>query len=438
MRHILAVGLLVAVGAVLVGSCSSGDSDDDDNDAASGGQSGKRTANDPATRSYSADTSIAPAADLPAGEEMVLLPKGALEQLKDAGCAGWEAEPEPVNIPQGLIEFVNDISTTMTVILPGDSQTKWQITREALRQAINDLPDQVAVGISFFPGRIGVVGSTPTDNIAQCLDQSYNIEINLLDANQRAAIDERLRNMEASTGGAGTPTHDAMLIAIERVLRAQQRGVPGNPHIVLLTDGQPTVQHGCWSTAGRADPCTPQPYQPIVEVIAAAYQQLGIRTFVIGTPGSEVNECTREDVRYWLSEAARAGGTAPPNCSDQGPNYCHIDISSETNFSSNLQLALSMVLDAAVSVPCNYSLPSPPPGQVLDPNRVTMVYSDSTNDNDYLVREDSEGECTRGWRWNGNMIEICSDTCSYVNTDPLPVVNVIFGCESEQVTDIIY
>lgn len=55
---------------------------------------------------------------------------------------------------------------------------------------------------------------------------------------------------------------------------------------------------------------SPQPEDPIVDEIANAYSN-GNRTFVIGSPGSEVNVATGTDARPWLSYAAEQGGIPP-------------------------------------------------------------------------------------------------------------------------------
>ena len=86
---------------------------------------------------------------------------------------------------------------------------------------------------------------------------------------------------------------------------------------------------------------------------AASAQAAGVRTFVIGSPGSE-------GARESLSRMAEAGGTAQANCSHRGPNYCHFDMTQQSDLAAGLDQALSAI--AGLALGCSYDIPQPPLG----------------------------------------------------------------------------
>ena len=78
--------------------------------------------------------------------------------------------------------------------------------------------------------------------------------------------------------------------------------------------------------------------------VASEGTKNGIKTFVIGSPGSE-------SARRSLSQMAQAGGTASEGCSNDGsPRYCHFDMTEEEDFAGALrELGLgSSITDVAV------------------------------------------------------------------------------------------
>src|SRR5690606_31364657 len=89
-----------------------------------------------------------------------------------------------------------------------------------------------------------------------------------------------------------------------------------------------------------------------------------------GSPGSESNVGTGEDARPWLSRAAIAGGTASESCEEEGPDYCHFDLSDEDDFEEGLGSALDRILGGIA--PCAFSIPEPDQSSV-DPALVNVV-----------------------------------------------------------------
>jgi hypothetical protein len=105
-----------------------------------------------------------------------------------------------------------------------------------------------------------------------------------------------------------TPIVNAMNSSYQYFMM-QAAMLPGDKHVILVTDG--------------ADTCTPQQgIQQLINTTAPQALGMGIRTWVIGAPGSE-------RARSMLSHLAKAGGTGKPNC-DVGntatSGNCHYDM----------------------------------------------------------------------------------------------------------------
>ncbi|HYJ11808.1 MAG TPA: hypothetical protein VEX18_22445, partial [Polyangiaceae bacterium] len=213
---------------------------------------------------------------------------------------------------------------------------------------------------------------------------------------------------------SSTPTHDAYKYAFENGIT--QTNLPGRRYMLLITDGTPTLSLGCMNTSGSLNGQNPQ---PIVEEIRRTAAD-GIRTFLIGSPGSEEN-------RAWMSQAAVIGGTAPVGCDVNGPNYCHMDMTTAPNFSDALSKGLAAVVGAINS--CTYEFGTPPAGQTIARNNINVTLTSGSAST--LVVRDDVGECTKGWQLTpDNHILLCPDTCARVQSDPLVTVDVMFGCES--------
>ena len=63
---------------------------------------------------------------------------------------------------------------------------------------------------------------------------------------------------------------------------------------------------------------------------------------------------------------------------------------------------------------------------------VNLVYTDGDARKYAVVYHQTTGDCTFGWRFTdstGTMIEICKDTCEFIQADPFARVQLLLGCE---------
>jgi hypothetical protein len=251
------------------------------------------------------------------------------------------------------------------------------------------------------------------------------VPIDLLGATGAAHRTQVSTSLDTIMGpSGGTPTHDAFHAGVAAI---EATKLPGSRFIVLITDGQPTFLSGCRGTGSTQQPQDPT---PILDDVKAARTQ-NVRTFVIGSPGSEeVGVPIYSDARQWLSMAASLGGTALPGCSDQGPNFCHFDMTRTTDFSQALRDVLSQIVGTVLS--CSYTLPVPPSGGTLDTSKVNVVLTPKGGKSE-LIAQAPPGACTEGWQYStdGAHVNLCASTCKRVQAAESPEVDVLFGCSTQ-------
>jgi len=393
-----------------------------------------------------------------AGGEIQLTPE-QLAAIDDGSCTGWTQEGE--NLP-AVLQLVVDVSRSMLDPAPGGGigENRWTVTRDALSLALESLPGSAAVGILYYPNRSVTLVNPPVARpLEECVAVDKIVPIAELgegDSTHRADLDTSL--MTAQVDGY-TPTHDAYKYALEQSLVPYQ-AAGDQKFMLLITDGAPTMAESCLSEPTPppcADGCELDPAgcsacacpvgcfgdacppgcingnvvldvdtQPIIDSVTAAKAQ-GIRTFIIGSPGSEVGS-DGMDKRPWLSKAAIEGGTAQANCVEAGPNFCHMDMTQEEDFSTALTEGLAAVAGQVVDT-CSFVVPEPPEGKTLDPadTNLIAVWGDGTAS---AFLRDAEGACDTGWNFNDTMtqIDLCPATCDRLKQSAGATVQLSFGC----------
>ncbi len=422
------VGSLLALGFAL--SCSSDDEggssgDDDDNDDS--------TQVDPNAefRDVNGDGVRDPLTAEDFGAAGMAVTEDELTAWRNESCTGWSAEPEPLG---ATLFLVLDASSSMDAEAAGTgNQSKWEATRDAMIDAVGNLDDNTALGLLGYPNKVvdRVPGSTDS-----CVNVDALISLNLLGSgDHRQTIVDGLNAIETETC---TPTHDAYTVA-----RADFAATPaaGQKYLLLMTDGQPTYTLNCQGPPDNPEGCgsgvdTPQGTFPseeaIIAEITSAYQEDNIKTFVLGSPGSEEHMETGLDNRWWLSQAAEAGGTSPGNCSHDGPNYCHFDMTQSPDFSQALRDALGTIVGQVLA--CEYEVPAAGEGEIVDLNEINMVIWPG-GANPIRILRNNEPDCEQGWYVDSSSGEarvlLCSRTCLLAQSDPQARLELLFGCESE-------
>jgi hypothetical protein len=317
-------------------------------------------------------------------------------------CVGQEAGTE---LAPTIVQLLVDTSLSMDERAPGSNRSKWVETRRVMLDAIELMPTTSSVGVVFYPDV--EVGDDP------CFDSQADVAVRSLGS---AASQQRTRLREAferESPRGSTPTHDAYRYALDEL--AAVDGV-GQRFLVLITDGVPTYALGCEGSGLQQDPADPAPLIPE----AASALGRGIKTFVIGSPGSE-------DARRSLSQMAQAGGSASEGCSNDGtPHYCHFDMTAEEDFAGALRDALASISGIALS--CAYDIPEPPNGGTLDPSKVNVLFEPSGGEQE-LIPQSAQGTCSDGWQYSSDQSQVllCGSTCDRVSASS-GQLSLEFGC----------
>ncbi len=415
----------VAFFAMLAFACAS-KNNTDDGTSTTGGNSGfnATTGGSPATTN-GGSTSITPDSGLS------VLTQDQYDAINDAACVGWGSEGE--NSP-ALIDFVVDTSGSMDDVAPNtsDGRSKWAITSEALQNAVDSLPRQTVVGMLLWPN-MQTVPNHNTDPIdtANCVNEPAMIplaELGSVGSDQRLRLDNTLA---ATSPLGGTPMADAYNYALGYGMMAYAAIAPR--YMVLITDGQPTIQLGCMGTGQEAYPVD---FQPVLDSITGAFTTFGVKTFVIGSPGSEHQSSTGADGRASLSEAAKEGQTAPAGCSDNGPTYCHFDMSSAADFATGFADALKIITNQITS--CDFYITNVPSGQIIDPAALNVIYKingSSALGDMKLVAPSADDTCPQGNGWyldpnDSTHVILCANTCDLIHQDAGAVLDFRGGCKA--------
>jgi von Willebrand factor type A domain len=320
-------------------------------------------------------------------------------------CAGQTAGTEAA---PSVLQLLVDTSGSMNQDAPGRG-SKWVQTRSAVLSAIDGMPGDTSVGVVFYP-------NVPGNTAMPCFDEQTAVGLARLDAGQqREQIRQAFGNQKPD---GGTPTQDAYAYAARELAASD---AVGSRFLVLITDGIPTYSAGC-DISGRQGDDNAVASTPLVGEAARALT-LGVRTFVIGSPGSE-------GARESLSRMAEAGGTASAQCSHSGPNYCHFDMTRESDLAAGLDAALEAISGLALS--CSYAIPNAPLGTVLDPTKVNLLFTPAGGQLE-LIGQSPNGSCTDdGWQYSedGSQIRLCGGMCERVRSSE-GTLSLQFGCTTQ-------
>jgi hypothetical protein len=282
--------------------------------------------------------------------------------------------------------------------------SRWEVFKGAFLTALDQLPATSGVGLMHYPTGTGTFQGNPDGCIPGTPDVAVG-DIGTVKSQVASAL-------AAIVPAGGTPTHDAVTVALAELAATTREG---NKFLVLATDGQATFCAGC-DLFCSSDELAVDNEALIAEVAAAAAS--GVRTFVLGAPGSD-------GYRSILSKLATAGQTpSAPGCSDSGPNYCHFDMTTAPDFGSALSAALAAVGNIALS--CTYDIPPNPDG-TFDPGLVNVQLTTNGQSSD-IPRDPSK---QNGWDYSadGTQIVLYGSACDEVESAGTgAVVDILYGC----------
>lgn len=338
-------------------------------------------------------------------------------QDSDADSAACVYDTIPAAHVQANVLYVLDRSETMNCNAPPiqttaqcestpakvdpTSPSKWELTRDALLASWDALESDSplpSVGLAFFNNDDGCgFPSTPDVPVQPLSDPQHNALV---------------LHAQAVTPMGSSPIIGATLFGYQ-YLYTNAALFPGLRLVVLLTDGTET----CDLEPGVED---------FFVTKAEEARGIGIRTIVLGAPGSEVG-------RAFLSRIAFAGGTASdPTCDHSGsaPDVgdCHRDMTLPgMDYGSELSQHLAEVIHREVA--CELALPDGP----LDLNAINVEISPSSGA-PYTIPRDDTVPCSdatnSGWQLTVDhaRVVLCGQACEAIRADPYATASFQIGC----------
>lgn len=370
------------------------------------------------------------------------------EGVRGTGVGDWEvcveASVEVATAPE-MLQFVIDTSSSMNeAVASTGERTKWEATVEALSSLYGSINADFAVGQSYFPTVL-----FESDDAAACLDREGGVPIALLGADQVSALEQDLRAQPTPAGFPGT-VYEAWREGLRRLQERLADPPPGYEQsagvIVLLSDGLPTYAIECNGAAGQG-----ALHWAFLEDTALA-AAVGIRTLVVGLPGSNVDRTLSDGLadQLWqgdvpvgalfetetdpsldkLSTLAVAGRTAQQPCPVEDNSWCHIDLVTATDLVSALRTRLE---DALLGPPviCQYPLLDfGIPMAFINPDDLELYYYRAGTDAPVELSRSDDG-CVHG-EWalaeDGSSWMLCSSACAAIRADERARIEMSFGC----------
>lgn len=264
----------------------------------------------------------------------------------------------------------------------------WSAVLTALPGFFNDPASAgIGAGVLFFPY-----------SAYDCDLNHYKlltVPVGVLPGNAKALTDA----FPADAVGMGKATYPALQGALMQATALQDAHPTHKVMVVLITDGDP---YACDNKL-----------EDVVGLAASALNYNGVRTHVIGVYGAPLAD---------LSKIAAAGGTTAAHSAT-------IDVS---------QVVQSLAEIRTTGLGCDFSIPTPPNNQPLDPAEVNLSYTPKgKGDPVVLLRSKDLAGCTGqpGWYFDSESaptkIVLCPMSCATVQSDPSAVVDVLFGCKSQ-------
>ncbi|MFO0679509.1 MAG: vWA domain-containing protein [Polyangiaceae bacterium] len=281
--------------------------------------------------------------------------------------------------------------------------SKWDIVRDALEGALARLPDGTRAGISFFPD------PNPVDPSDTChVERLPEVPLVPVDDAGRGVFRSALAAVRPE---GATPMIGGTTWAFDTLHTSVSAS---KKFVVLLTDGNET--------------CAGDQIGDFRSRVVADALRVGIRTFVLGAPGSE-------SARGLLSEIAFRGGTAKTSTcvhggADPSVGDCHLDLSgSSTNFASELASALAKVSREALA--CVFTLPTS--DDALDYDTVNVSVAANAGETPVPVVQDATLPCFEGadgWQYSTDRkrIHLCGPACTRVQGSLDAEVRITIGC----------
>jgi hypothetical protein len=314
--------------------------------------------------------------------------------------------PNPATPPIPNLYFVLDASTSMT------DQNKWSDVRTVIGAVIQQVGSRARFGAAVFP-----TSPTRTDS---CNSGVEVMPLKLGD-DHGATLAAFMKATNISPNG-GTPTASTL-----ELLTPTLRAFPGVTYVIVATDGGPNcnlditcgVDQCTNNLESLGTGCTPggsvnccDASNPVVAgpqgcldgaratLAVSDLRASGIRTFVIGIPGSSLYASVLDDM-------AVAGGTARSS----EPLYYSVNSSDTTELETTIEAVTLQTLSCALTLA---RAPS------------TTIGLNAYIGGVWVPRSTAAG--ADGWTLEGTTLAFTGAPCSELEANPSSEVTLVEGC----------
>ncbi len=302
----------------------------------------------------------------------------------DAACAvgGAKASLRRLNLV-----IIYDRSGSMgDPAVGGDPATRWIPVGEGLKAFFTD-PDSLGVNASlqYFPYK--------QNPLEACNSSAYFFPDVPLTALPSTVFGD---NITMTIPQGETPTYPAVQGAIAAAQKLAKDDLNAKIAIVLVTDGEPNT---CGSSV--------QNVSGALSAVAAT-----IPTYVIGVGDSQ----------QAIIDIAMAGGAGAP---------VFVSVGDAAKTRADILDALTKIRGQQLA--CEFALPDPPAGKVLDVDKVNVLYTPSTGAQQALTYDKT---CAMGVGWyyddlaKPTKVLLCPTTCGTVQKDKGASIDILFGCQT--------
>ncbi len=307
-----------------------------------------------------------------------------------------------------------DKSQSMSDATPNGS-SKWDVITQSIDDFVNDPKSAgMEVGLGFFGIGSSSSGSHNGGNDSSCTVADYASPVVPIAALPSNAMPIATAIGKESPSG-NTPTEPALHGALDYASQWAQQNPTHKVIVVFATDGLP---NGCNSTVAGA------------AAIAAAGVKgpPSILTYVIGVFGDQdcpggVTTGQQCDVISNTNQIANGGGTQAAFI---------VNASGDTG--AQFLQALNSIRTAN-AVGCDFAVPAPSGGKVVDFSSATVEYTPGSGSAMSLAWVASASACdpkSGGWYYDSatapNHMLLCDASCTAVEADPKAKLDVMVGC----------
>lgn len=320
--------------------------------------------------------------------------------------------------------LVLDKSGSMNQTPTGFSQSKWNAMKTALSASLDKVKNKIGLGLELFPYDTAAPIADPCAGNCCAMPSTSSSAIEVPIGPGATTLASIVSAVNATSPGGATPTAVALKDALDYFTTGAGKSVAGDKYVILATDGGPNCDTGITcdaahctrnldgSCASGTNCCDTSTGGSAIDCLddAATVSALndlktaGVKTFVIGIPGSEA-------YATFLDAFADAGGMVNPAAP---PKYYAVSGSGDVG---GLTAVFDTITGALITT-CRLQLSSTPSDL-----GALNVYVDGT-----LIPQSGPDGWSIDTTTDPPTIVLEGNTCTEMQTKGAKVVEIAYGC----------